>query len=321
MYNINTEALGFIIVGPTGVGKTDVAMKVAKKCSEVELISADAFQIYRGFDIGTSKPPNCGQGSVRHHMIDICSPQELFSLAVYQQRVQNLIYNIIMRGKIPLLVGGTGLYIDSIFFNYNLPLIPPNWNFRRACNRFAKKYGNEAMHNILSKVAPLKATVLHPNNSRRVIRALEVALYKRIKFIKSGKDKNIALKSNIKVVDAPVINWKGLILDIPNERLFPRIKLRLDSMIKKGWITEINHLYSMGACRAWQSMQAIGYREGLDYLEGLCDLKTMLSRTEQITRKYIKRQRTWWRRYKDWIEIDPTVTDAAQSVIDVLVKH
>lgn len=266
------------IVGPTASGKTALSVELAKQL-DGEIINGDSMQVYRGLSIGTAKIRPEEMGGVPHHLLDIKDPDESFSVAEYQSLVREKIEEIQSRKKLPIIVGGTGLYIQAVLFDYRFAEQQVDEKLRSALYEELEQYGPEYMHKKLLDLDP--EADIHPNNTRRVVRALEISL--------SGQEKterNRALE--------PLYNEVIIGLDIPRDLLYERINRRVDLMMEQGLLEEVETLRSQGI-QATQSMQAIGYRELQSYLDGEISLEKAIAKLKQNSRKYAKRQFTYFK--------------------------
>ncbi len=280
-----------VIVGPTAVGKTKVSIDLAKKL-QTEIISGDSMLVYRGMDIGTAKPSNAERDNIIHHLIDIIDPQEEFNVTNFQYLARNLISSINKGNKIPIVAGGTGLYVKALLEDYLFSTSSGNEELRCKLTDLANQYGSRFLHKQLQEVSPETAARLHPNDQRRIIRALEV-------FSDSGTA--VSQSKNQLIYVAAVI---GLSMD--RQKLYERINMRVDTMIANGLIEEVQTLLNQGVSTSNQSMQAIGYKEIIAYLEGNCDLHSAINQIKQSTRHFAKRQLTWYRKmpYIKWFSVE-----------------
>lgn len=272
-----------VIIGPTAVGKTKLSIELAKKYNG-EIISGDSMQIYRGMDIGTAKIKQEEMEGIPHHLIDIRDPEQDFSTAEFQHLVREKISEISSRNKLPIIVGGTGLYIQSAIYDYRFSDAPQDPDFRRSLELRAKQEGNQVLHDELTKIDQESANEIHPNNVRRVIRALEI-------FHCTGKTKQQSQQDQSPelLYDTALI---GLTMD--REHLYERINTRVDLMVEEGLIAEVKKLYQRGL-RDCQSIQAIGYKEIYQYLDERVSLPESIEQLKQNSRRYAKRQLTWFR--------------------------
>lgn len=275
-----------IVEGPTASGKTDLAVKIAQRL-DGEIVSADSMQVYKYMDIGSAKPTKEEQGGIRHHMFDVVHPTENFSLAEYVKMAHAVIQDIHSRGKKVIIAGGTGLYIDCLKDNLVLSDEDEDNSVRERLEAFAEENGIEALHARLAEVDEISAAKIHPNNVKRVIRALEVYEKTGIKMSEQVEES----KKGEKIYD---YKEYGIMYD--REVLYDRINRRADIMFDMGLVSEVENLVKMGCTRDNTSMQGIGYKEVMDYLEG----KTSLEETKEIirqgTRRYAKRQLTWFKK-------------------------
>jgi len=283
-----------ILTGPTAVGKTALSIGLAKAL-DGEIISADSMQVYRHMDIGTAKiKPEQMQG-IRHYLIDELEPSMEFSVAVFQERCQKYMEEIYSRGKIPVLVGGTGFYIQSVLYSVDFSMTEADAAYREELAAFAGHEGNEALHARLARVDKKAADTIHPNNVKRVIRALEY-------YRQTGQ--RISEHNEEQRKKDPKYNFRYYVLSLPREILYERINRRVDLMKEEGLINEVQNLLKMGCTREMVSMQGLGYKEVIDALEGRDTMEHAFERIKQETRHFAKRQFTWFRRERDviWLE-------------------
>ncbi|WP_246277354.1 tRNA (adenosine(37)-N6)-dimethylallyltransferase MiaA [Neobacillus endophyticus] len=282
-----------VIIGPTAVGKTKLSIEMAKRYNG-EIISGDSMQIYRHMDIGTAKITKDEMEGIPHYLIDIKQPEENFSAAEFQVLVRDKINEIAARGKLPIIVGGTGLYIQSVIYDYQFADVPGDELFRLQLEEKARGIGNEALYQELLAIDPESAEQIHPNNVRRVIRALEIyhLTGKTMREFQSTQQPDLLYQTAL----------IGLTMD--REKLYDRINARVDEMIEKGLLQEVKGLYQQGL-RQCQSIQAIGYKEIYQYLDGEITLQQAIEDLKQNSRRYAKRQLTWFRNKMDvqWFDI------------------
>ncbi|MDI6619479.1 MAG: tRNA (adenosine(37)-N6)-dimethylallyltransferase MiaA [Clostridiales bacterium] len=285
-----------IILGPTAVGKTKISIQLAGLLN-AEIISADSMQVYKYMDIGTAKPSKDEMQGIKHHLIDVVYPDEEFSVALYRKLAGEKIDDILSRHKLPIVVGGTGLYIKSLTHNLNFAGVVCDKPYREELQKAAKLYGNEYVHNMLKDKDPDSFKRLHANDLKRVIRALEV-------FKLTGKtmpDYRSQTKLAPGEYDTCVV---GLMMD--RKKLYERINSRADKMIEQGLVDEVKRLLDMGYSRDLTSMQGLGYKEIIPYLFGECSLDDAVYKLKECTRHFAKRQITWFKR-EDliyWIDVD-----------------
>ena len=275
------------VAGPTASGKSALALELCKRL-DGELVSLDSMQIYRGLDIGTAKPTKAEQAEVRHHMIDICAPTENFSAAEFAERAHKVIADVQSRGKKVVLCGGTGLYLDTVLGRLDFGEIESDEKLRDELIAFAEKNGAEALHEKLREIDPQAAEKIHPNNVRRVARAIEI-------YELTGKTRTEHDREAIS--DSP---YDSLIIGLDyddREVLYNRINRRVDIMIEEGLEGEVRSLVSRGLLSADSTAgQAIGYKEMLGDIAGDCSLGDAVEKIKLGTRRYAKRQLTWLRR-------------------------
>ncbi|MFD1862513.1 tRNA (adenosine(37)-N6)-dimethylallyltransferase MiaA [Planococcus chinensis] len=266
------------IVGPTASGKTALSIELAKRL-DGEIINGDSMQVYRSMSIGTAKiEPDEMQG-VPHHLLDIKNPEESFSVAEYQQLVRGKISEIRSRGKLPIIVGGSGLYVQAVLFDYRFAEEPFDEKLRGELHAELERFGPAHMHRKLLELDP--ESQIHPNNTRRVLRAIEIA--------RSGQP-----KGERTMALSPMYNELIIGLDISRDVLYERINARVDDMLARGLLEEVNALRSRGI-RDVQSIQAIGYKEIYAYLDGKLPLEEAVTQLKQNSRKYAKRQFTYFK--------------------------
>ncbi|MFZ7120455.1 MAG: tRNA (adenosine(37)-N6)-dimethylallyltransferase MiaA [Eubacteriaceae bacterium] len=275
-----------LIVGPTASGKTEISIKLAHKIN-AEIISADSMQIYKKMNIGTAKPNIEEMQGIKHYLIDEIEPEEEFSVALFKKQSEFYIANIIKNDKIPLIVGGTGLYVNSFVQTLDFTSAKPNEKIRIELENIAKEKGNEVLHNMLIDIDPLSADKIHPNNVKRIIRALEI--YKTSGIAKSQWDER-SMKNELKY--EPIL----IGLNMDRKLLYNRINLRVDIMINNGLVDEVKRLLEEGYAETLVSMQGLGYKEIVKYLNGYYSLEEAIEIIKRDTRRFAKRQLTWFRR-------------------------
>ncbi len=285
-----------VLLGPTAVGKTSISIELAKKING-EIISADSMQIYKYMDIGTAKITKDEMDDIPHYMIDIIYPDEEFTVADFKKRASEYIRQINDRNNIPMIVGGTGLYINSIVYELKFARVKPNEKFRNKWNNIADKYGNQYIYEELKNVDPLSAKRINVNDRKRIIRALEI-------LHETGKPMSYYNKNFRKETEEYNLVMIGFTMD--RAKLYSRINKRVDNMLEQGLIEEVKMLMDMGYTKDLVSMQGIGYKEVIDYLEGNIELNQMIEILKRNTRRFAKRQLTWFRRDNriKWIDVD-----------------
>ncbi|OPL10143.1 MAG: hypothetical protein AVO34_04070 [Firmicutes bacterium ML8_F2] len=297
-----------ILVGPTAVGKTAAAIKLAGML-EIEIISADSAQIYKGLDIGTAKPPEEEQNKVKHHLIDLLEPDQPFSAAEYQKAADKTIIAMWMSGKLPFMVGGTGLYIKAVTDRYAFGEKGPSPKLREQLQDKASREGIKKLYLKLQKVDPKAAAAIHPHDQKRIVRALEV-YYREGKPISRQVEETSRRGTPYKIVKFG--------LNMERHLLYRRIEQRVDMMIEQGFVEEVRRLNEKGYNDKMPGMQILGYRQIGRYLEGRNNWQETVASIKKETRNLAKRQLTWFRREKDiqWLEItnDFSYSQAAEII-------
>ena len=288
------------IAGPTAAGKTEFAIQAALML-DGEVVSCDSMQLYKYMDIGSAKPTKEQRAAVPHHLVDMIDPREEFSAAKYQKLAKDAISDISSRGKQPVICGGTGLYLESLLYDMDFASEPGDPGTREKYYKIAEEEGPEALYERLSVLSPDSAARIHPNNIKRVVRALEAA--------ENGdpiEDINTCLEKT-KDYDAVLI---GITRD--REELYDRINRRVDILMEEGLLDEVKMLVEMGLDFDDISMKGIGYKELIGHLNGEYDLDEAVRLIKRNTRHYAKRQMTWFRRYKDmkWFNVSDYDSDA-----------
>ncbi|WP_426453720.1 tRNA (adenosine(37)-N6)-dimethylallyltransferase MiaA [Paenibacillus sp. S-38] len=284
-----------VLVGPTAVGKTKLSLTLAKEYN-AEIISGDSMQVYRGMDIGTAKASPGELAEVPHHMIDIHDPDHPFSVAEFQERSRALIEEIGGRGRLPFIVGGTGLYVESVCYDFKFSESGSDEAFRNEQQSYADTYGPEALHERLRAVDPSSAERLHPNDVRRVIRALEI-------YHVTGERQSEQLEAQTRKESPYELCIVGLTMD--RALLYKRIEERIDIMMRQGLLEEVRGLMERGYDEAVVSMQALGYKEIVGHLQGHYSLEEAVELLKRDTRRFAKRQLSWFRHMKDiaWVDV------------------
>ncbi len=287
-----------VIVGPTAIGKTKVGLDIAQNISG-EIISGDSMQVYRHMDIGTAKIRPEEMKLVPHHLLDIRNPDETLNVADFQALAENKIREICARNHIPIIVGGTGLYIQAVIDSrYNFTEQEKTGTQSQIIDELAALHGNEYLHQLLAEVDPPASQKIHPNDSKRTRRALEYYFLtkKRISDKNSGYDCSQDAKYNVVLI--------GLTMD--RARLYERINQRVDKMIEEGFLEEVEGLLKMGYSPELPSMQGLGYKQLVSFLNGRVEFSAAVEDIKRDTRRYAKRQWTWFRRDHQihWFDIE-----------------
>lgn len=281
-----------IICGATATGKTKLAVECAKKLNS-EIISADSQLVYKGLDIGTAKPTKIEMDNVKHHLIDVIQPQDKFNVYDYNALAEPIVEKLISLGKVPIVCGGTGFYINSLIYNLSYGSCAENFSIREKYNIILKENGKEYLFELLMQVDKVTAKKLHVNDVKRVIRALEIYENGGIK------------KSEICDNAIPKREYLAVAIDYPREELYNRIDTRVDNMINCGLVEEVNNLLKSGVSENNQSMQAIGYKEVVDFLKNKYNHSTMRDMIKKNTRHYAKRQITFFKKIPNIVWLKP----------------
>ena len=287
-----------IITGPTAVGKSDLSIELAKRING-EIISADSIQVYKGLDIGSAKITEEEMQGIPHHLIDVLSPKDDFNIYIFKEMASNAIKEIVKKGKIPIIVGGTGFYIQSVIYDIDFKE-EDNSEIRNELEKVLDEKGSEYLHNMLREIDEESAEKIHPNNTKRVIRAIE---YYKLND-RPISEHNVEEKAKDAVYDA-----KYFVLTDDREKLYKKINERVDKMIDSGLVDEVEGLLSLGLDSSYNSMQGIGYKEVVDYLEGKTTLEVAKDNIKKNTRHFAKRQLTWFRREDNVIWVDKSKYD------------
>ncbi len=294
-----------ILVGPTAVGKTEVSLRLAQAL-DGEVVSADSRQVYRGMDIGTAKPSPAELAAVPHHLIDIKSPGEVISLGEYKQLAEACIADIQGRGRLPLLVGGTGQYVRAVVQGWTVPEVPPQPDLRAELAELAERAGKDALFARLQALDPASAARIDPRNLRRVIRAIEVTLV-------SGRPFS-AWQTHVPPPFTPI----QIGLTRPREQLYARADARIEGMFAAGFVAEVEKLLAAGYGPDSPGFSSLGYREVAAYLAGEHDLETAQLLIRRRTREFIRRQYNWFRLDDpaiNWFDLAESVVSIQYSVI------
>lgn len=306
----NEKIFVVAVCGPTASGKTDLGVRLAQRL-DGEIVSADSMQIYKGMDIASAKPSDKEKGGIPHHMMDFLEPTEAFSVADYVDAAHSCIDGIHSRGKLPIIVGGTGLYISSLVNNLKFDDTGSDYAFREDMKRYAEEKGNEALWERLKQIDPKAAAKLHPNNRNRVIRALEV-------YHLSGSTISEAQEKS-REEESPYATY-FLMPDYPREELYRRIDGRVDKMLDTGLLKEAREFFTHKDYIT--ASQAIGYKELKPFIGGEKSLEECVQRLKQATRNYAKRQLTWFNKIEKLHRLtvsgyvgEETVSETAESIL------
>lgn len=300
-----------LIVGPTAVGKTEIAIQLAERL-DGEIVSADSRLFYRGMDIGTAKPTREEQERVPHHLIDIANPDEILSLAVFQQRAREAIADIHTRKKMPLLVGGTGQYIRAVTEGWTPPEVVPNEGLREELERMKEERGVYWLYEKLKNLDPVAAEKIDPRNFRRTVRALEVILTTGKKF----SEQRGQIASPYKLITIGLTR--------PRPELYVRLDARIESMFANGFLEEVKDLLEMGYSPTLPTMSAIGYRECVAVLEGKITLEEAKQLIGRATRVFVRRQGNWFKESDpniSWFRVEEGVVEKIEAQIQRSLRH
>lgn len=297
-----------VICGPTAVGKTAAAIALARRIG-AEIIAADSRTIYRGIDIGTAKPTPAQRALVPHHLLDVAEPDEVITLAAYKKLSLAAVSDIRGRGHTPLLVGGTGLYIRAITEGLTIPEVEPDWDLRGRLETIEQEAVG-TLHRRLSAVDPVAAARIHPHNVRRLVRALEV-------YERTGRPITVLQRKKDPVGKTVFV---GLTLD--RTELYRRIEERVDAQISAGLVDEARRLIEAGYARNLPAMQGLGYKEIIEYLDGKVTLNEATRTLKRNTRRYAKRQYTWFRRDDRirWLDVGGNAPEEVADAIAAVLQ-
>ncbi len=296
-----------ILTGPTAVGKTKLSVELAKRI-DGEIISADSMQVYRGMDIGSAKVTQEEMQGIPHHLIDEFDPDEEFHVVKFQEYARRYIHEICERGKIPILIGGTGFYIQAVLYDIDFTENGSDTSYREMLQQKAENEGAGVLHGMLRAVDPASADAIHANNVKRVIRALE--------FYHETGQRISEHNETERQKDSPY-RYAYFVLNDQRERIYQNIDLRVDKMMEQGLPDEVRRLQAQGCTRNMVSMQGLGYKEILDYLAGVMSLEEAVRILKRDTRHFAKRQLTWFRRERDviWVDKDRFEYDNEQILL------
>jgi tRNA dimethylallyltransferase len=299
-----------ILTGPTAVGKTELSIRLAKELNG-EIISADSMQVYKGMDIGTAKISPEEMCGVTHYLIDILDPKEDFNVVKFKEAACAAMEAIYQKGKLPIIVGGTGFYIQAVLNDINFEETPTDTTYRIELEELATNKGSEYLHAMLMDVDEGSAKAIHANNVKKVIRALEY--YKQ-----TGK--KISEHNEAERQKESPYNFLYFVLNHTRDVLYKRIDQRVDLMVEQGLIEEVQALYESGYDRNLVSMQGLGYKEIISYLEGECTLDEAVYILKRDTRHFAKRQLTWFKREKEVIWINKNEYNEEEDILTMMLK-
>lgn len=294
-----------VIIGPTAVGKTELSIQLAE-CLNGEIISADSRLFYRGMDIGTAKPNKHSQERIPHHLIDVADPDEIWTLATFKKEAQKTIKEIQSRGRLPILVGGTGQYIRAVIEAWSIPEVTPDLVLRLALENWSKEVSPQGLHDRLRILDSKAADQIDPRNIRRTVRALEVILTTGRQF----SDQRVRGDSPYRILRVGLTR--------PREEIYQRVDSRIRTMLEKGFVEEVQRLLDQGYSADLPSFSAIGYREIIAYLQGEISLEEAIDQMKKKTRIFVRRQSNWFKPDDPdiyWFKIDHNVMKEIVSVI------
>ncbi|WP_028243759.1 tRNA (adenosine(37)-N6)-dimethylallyltransferase MiaA [Pseudobutyrivibrio ruminis] len=299
-----------ILTGPTAVGKTSLSINLAKAING-EIISADSMQIYKGMDIGTAKIMPEEMDGVTHHLIDVIDPTEDFHVVRFKEMVEAAIEEIYAKGKVPIICGGTGFYIQAILYDIDFTENEIDKSYRESLEKFAAEFGEDALHDKLKAIDPESAESIPAANVKRVIRAIE--------YYEQTGEKFSVHNATQKEKNSPY-NFAYFVLNDDRQLLYNRIDARVDKMIDEGLVDEVKSLVAKGVKKGMTAMDGIGYKELLDYLDGNGSLEDAVELIKKKSRNYAKRQLTWFRREKEVIWLDKTVYTSEDMLLDEILS-
>lgn len=299
-----------VLTGPTAIGKTEASIRLAKAC-DGEIISADSMQVYRRMNIGTAKITREQMKGIPHYMIDEFEPDEEFNVFIFQKKVKQYMDDIYARKKVPILVGGTGFYIQSVLYDIAFTEENEDSSYRQKLQEMAKEKGALFVHRELSLVDPESAGTIHPNNVKRVIRALEYYHLTGKKFSEHNEEQ--------KKRTSPY-RFLYFVLDTDRDILYQRIDARVDEMMRAGLVEEVRQLLEDGYDRSLVSMQGLGYKEIAAALCGECSMEEAVYRLKRDTRHFAKRQLTWFRREKEICRIEKKNYESVEELVDAMLR-
>ena len=299
-----------ILTGPTAVGKTKASIGLAKALNG-EIISADSMQVYKHMDIGSAKIRPEEMDGVKHYLVDVLEPDEEFHVVRFQQMAKDALNEIYAKGKVPIVVGGTGFYIQALLYDIDFTENNEDTSYRTELENLAAEKGVDFVHDMLREVDPASADAIHANNLKRVIRALE--------FYKQTGEKISEHNEKERAKESPY-EFCYFVLNDDRDRLYQRIDLRIDQMVEEGLLEEVSALKDKGYTKDMVSMQGLGYKEILDYLNGECTFEEAIYILKRDTRHFAKRQLTWFRREKDviWVNKNEFKHDEEQILSSML---
>ena len=300
-----------ILTGPTAVGKTELSIRLAKAING-EIISADSIQVYKHFDIGSAKVTKEEMDGVKHYLIDVLEPDEEFNIYVFKKLAMEAMDEIYAKGKIPIIAGGTGFYIQALLYDIEFSEEEGDKTYRHMLEKKAEVEGVTVIHDMLKEVDPEAAKEIHENNLKRVIRALEYYNETGMRISEHNKEK--------RQKESPY-NFRYYVLNMDREKLYNRVNLRVEIMAENGLVDEVTKLKEMGYGKELNSMQGIGYKEIRDYVDGVYDYETAIETLKKNTRNFAKWQITWFKREKEviWLNHEEFDNDK-EKILEFILK-
>lgn len=300
-----------VLTGPTAVGKTALSIELAKAVGG-EIVSADSMQVYRSMDVGSAKVTKAEMQGVPHHLIDVMEPDEEFNVTKFQSMAKEAMEGIYARGHVPIIAGGTGFYIQALLYDIDFKENDDSSAIREELEQLGKEKGSLYLHELLRECDPESAEAIHANNQKRVIRAIEY-------FRMTGQ--KISEHNQEEREKSSPYDFYYYVLTCERSCLYKRIEERVDAMLEAGLVEEVKHLKEMGCRRGMVSMQGLGYKEILDYLDGGCTLEEAVYILKRDTRHFAKRQLTWFKRERDvrWLRLEDFDNDRSR-VLDYILE-
>lgn len=299
-----------ILTGPTAVGKTDLSIRLAREING-EIISADSMQVYKKMDIGTAKIKKEEMQGIPHYLVDVLDPAEDFNVVVFQEMAKKAMEEIYRRGKVPIVVGGTGFYIQALLYDIDFSEHDSGEAYRAYLQKLGEEHGNRYLYDMLCKVDEEYAKTVHANNTKKVIRALE--------YYKETGQKLSAHNKEQREKESP---YEAVYLVLSDDRksLYQRIDRRVDEMIREGLVEEVQDLVAQGYTKNMVSMQGLGYKEFFDYFDNKISLEEVIALIKRDTRHFAKRQLTWFRREKNVVWFDKSRYTSAKELFEDIIK-
>ena len=298
-----------VIGGPTASGKTALSIELAKKING-EIISADSMQIYKDMDIGTAKPTETEKQGITHYLLDFVSPEERYSVADYKKEAKKAIQTILKKGKTPIIVGGTGLYIDSLIYEIDFPELEIDLEYREELEKIAQEKGLEYLYKKALEIDEEAMQKISQNDKKRIMRVLEI-------YHQTGKKKS---QLDIESKKEPDYDYKVFAITMERQILYDRINKRVDIMIQNGLVQEVENL-----CEKYKefptAMQGLGYKEVVEYLDGKLNKEEMIEKIKQESRRYAKRQLTWFRKNKQTIWLNNGEVNDIKNNINIILEE